>query len=85
MVLAQTNLFGTNEPIAITGQRVHGDYYPTPEAITKALIEKCFEGETEVYSFFEPCAGNRYKRIRFCHLRLVRVGQTMVLAKRDWR
>lgn len=54
----QIGLFGDSEPVANKLERVKNDYYPTPEAITKTLIDVCFQNEKGTYAFFEPCAGN---------------------------
>ena len=50
----QIGLFGDTEPVANKLERVENDYYPTPEAITKALLDVAdIKGLV-----FEPCAGN---------------------------
>jgi len=53
--MRQMTLLGpTTEPVLESGQRVEQDYYPTPEALTQALIDRIML----IGRVHEPCAGN---------------------------
>lgn len=49
----QIDIFGNTEPVPVKHERVKNDYYPTPEPITKALLDTVPIHGT----VFEPCAG----------------------------
>lgn len=51
--MQQQTIFATAEPVPTQGERVENDYYPTPEAITRALLDVVPIGG----SILEPCAG----------------------------